>query len=201
MLLTDNNDIEISHLNNSAKSYFVEVDYGGHMASKTVFKVDGYYEVSFKKGKGKGKHISQKEASEKFWKEHPSLKNKVGCYIFAIRAGKGFTPMYVGKATISFKQEIFSSNKIVKYNDAIFGRSGTPVLFFLIHPIKKGGNNKKHISELEKHLIENGSIKNPELLNKQGKGKYEWTIEGVSKSNGGYPGKTAKQFKKMFGFY
>ena len=111
------------------------------MASTTAFKVDGPHEVSYEKGDGKGKRIEE-SAEFKFWKEHPSMKDRVGCYVFAIRAGRGFMPMYVGKAAKSFKQEIFTKDKLFKYNKAIFKRGGTPVFFFLVHPTKKGGTTK-----------------------------------------------------------
>jgi len=44
------------------------------------------------------------------------LLNTRGGYIFAIRAGKGFTPWYVGQAKKSFKQEIFTPHKKDIYN-------------------------------------------------------------------------------------
>ena len=33
-----------------------------------------------------------------------------GCYVLGIRAGQGYTPIYVGKATKSFAQECFTAH-------------------------------------------------------------------------------------------
>lgn len=66
------------------------------------FKVEGPLEVPFSQGKA-AKSISPKEAKE-FWEHHPHLERGRGCYIFAIRAGRGITPAYVGKATKTFSK-------------------------------------------------------------------------------------------------
>ncbi|MCK5241459.1 hypothetical protein KAR34_03310 [bacterium] len=50
------------------------------MASTTAFKVDGPHEISYEKGNGNGKRIEE-SAEFEFWKEHPSLKDSVGCYV------------------------------------------------------------------------------------------------------------------------
>ena len=53
-----------------------------------------------------------------FWNEvetlrqrNESLASASGCYIFAIRAGKGAKPWYVGQATKTFRQECFTPHK------------------------------------------------------------------------------------------
>jgi len=64
--------------------------------------------------------------------EDAGLADACGCYVFAIRASHGFTPWYVGQ---SQKQtiigEAMNAANIVKYNDVLNGKQGTPVLFLL----------------------------------------------------------------------
>jgi hypothetical protein len=67
--------------------------------------------------------------------KNPTLLDKRGCYVFGIRAGKGFTPAYAGKATKKFKNEVFGHHKLAKYQRYLADvAKGTPVLFFVISP-------------------------------------------------------------------
>ena len=55
-----------------------------------------------------------KNGCPEFWATLAGQKyaQECGCYVFAMRASKGFRPIYVGRATKSFKQECFASHKI-----------------------------------------------------------------------------------------
>jgi hypothetical protein len=93
-----------------------------------LFESFGPFKIPPVKGKG-GRYIA--EGCPKFWDQHPEFSEKRGVYIFAVRAGKGIRPVYVGKATKKFKQECFASQKNSKhYGPALanIGR-GTPVMF------------------------------------------------------------------------
>lgn len=72
-----------------------------------------------------------------FWNRSDELErlgDERGCYVFAIRAGRGFTPIYVGKATKSFKQECLNSANKHKFADGLADyKKGTPVLYFVRH--------------------------------------------------------------------
>src|ERR1035441_3965509 len=52
-----------------------------------------------------------------FWKDSETkpLAKERGCYLFAIRAAKGFRPIYVGKTKKSFEQECFTYHKIAQH--------------------------------------------------------------------------------------
>lgn len=148
------------------------------------------------------KHISKEHAAD-FWTQTAThgLSAKQGCYVFALRAGKGFTPWYVGQASKCFAQECFTDHKLNHFNAALFaGKKGTPVMFF-VAPI--GTKNKVPVAELnhmEKELTQDALKKNPELRNVQNTRRLpQWSIKGVVRSNRGAPPNGAKQFAKMMG--
>ena len=96
----------------------------------TTFTVKGPFEVPVKKEKV-GRLVTAEQATE-FWKGHSSVQDDVGCYVFGFRAAKGLKPMYIGKATKSFKQEIFTDHKRNKYNEALASQAkGTAIMFFV----------------------------------------------------------------------
>ena len=60
------------------------------------FLIEGPYEVPFEQRPG-GRVILYND----FWTQTDDLRDLAqerGCYVFAIRAGKGATPIYVGKS-------------------------------------------------------------------------------------------------------
>jgi hypothetical protein len=161
----------------------------------TQFEVHGPYDIPVYKGAA-GRVITDDDVRN-FWKSHPALGNNVGCYIFAIRAGKGYTPIYIGKAAKTFKQEAFSSHKLSKYQQAMVDYvRGTPVIFFVAHPVKKGMNNNSHIKQLEEFLIQTAIAVNPDLMNIKGTKREKWGIKGILRSNPGKPNNTAKELKR-----
>ena len=79
---------------------------------------------------GKAAKIVDSERLSEFWLTTNGLEKRRGCYVFAVRAAKGYRPLYVGKATKTLKQEVFATHKLEKYQRALadIGK-GTPVLF------------------------------------------------------------------------
>ena len=68
-----------------------------------------------------------------------ALGRERGCYVFTIRAGRGATPIYVGKATKSFKQECLNPSNRHKFSNGMADyKRGTPVLYFGDTRRKKG---------------------------------------------------------------
>lgn len=104
-----------------------------------------------------------------------------GCYLFAIRAAKGFRPIYVGKTKKSFEKECFTYHKVADHYQPALGNMGkdTPVLFLLTLGRGKGPINNRAIAQLEAFLIQNAVAKNPDLSNIQGTKQEEWGIKGV----------------------
>lgn len=138
-----------------------------------------------------------------FWRDPIAsrLTRERGCYLFAIRAAKGFRPIYVGKTKASYEKECFTFHKIADhYTPALADtKKGTPVLFFVVLNKTKGPLNNKAISQVESFLIQNAVAKNPELSNVQGTKKQEWGIAGVIRGGKGKCPKPAKLFRQAMG--
>lgn len=102
----------------------------------------------------------------------PGLSDACGCYVFAIRAGKGYTPYYVGQACKSsiLKESLNPANR-EKYNKVIAEYRGMPVLFFLPMKTPKGAYRKRPDGSLptldfmERWLIAEAIQKNGDLIN------------------------------------
>jgi hypothetical protein len=128
------------------------------------------------------------------------LADSIGCYLFAMRAGKGCRPVYVGKTSRSFQQECFASHKIAcHYNPALAEKCGTPVLFFIVPRPRRGKANGKVIKDLETFLIQVASAKNPDLSNVRERKEARWGISGVLRGGKGMPGKAARAFRAAVG--
>jgi hypothetical protein len=144
-----------------------------------------------------GKMVSEDQAD--FWHKHRGLAGKRGCYNFCMKAGRGITPIYVGKTKKNFEQEVFALHKVGgHYQRALLSyRRGTPVLFFLALPSKQGKPNSKIIGELEKYLIATASLVNPDLSNRTHNKAPKWGIKGVLRSTPGKIGIETQIFRKM----
>ena len=166
----------------------------------TLFEVYGPYEIPFKPQKNI-KRINQND-TKKFLDNlvENGISKKQGCYIFCLRAGPGFRPWYVGKATKGIHQECMQDGKIKRYNEILYkGNKGTPVMFFALPPGE--GKNKaptNTIDEMEKFLIKAAYEKNEDLINKHHAKDDTWTIKGVyGKYGSGKPNKQEQSFRKM----
>lgn len=166
----------------------------------TKFDVHGPFTVHLKKH-GRGFRILY----ARFWKLddiRKSLQSKRGIYVFGIRAGKGFTPIYVGRATGTvFGTECFNKSNLRKYRSALRRYvKCTPVLLLVAHPKKKGRCNKKAIDEIETFLIQLCAEKNPRLQNLRKRRSPHWSIAGVIRCSRKGPRKKAEAvLKKMAG--
>ena len=149
---------------------------------------------------GKAGRAIDRDAITEFWSTHKSVATKKGCYIFGIRAGRGYTPIYVGKATRSFKQECFTYHKLDHYHRCLVDYAkGTPVMFFAVMPATRGRTNNNVIGEVERYLIALGETANPDLSNIQGRASDTWGIKGVVRGGKGKATKAAEAFKRMMG--
>jgi hypothetical protein len=148
----------------------------------------------------------------KFWQnieqERHGLSLAVGCYVFAMRAGKGAKPWYVGKTEKrNFKDEILSVHKLNVYARALNQRKrGTPVLY-LIAKQTKGGKYAKprkggigDVHALENFLIGSCLLRNNKLLNvKQVKHPRGIIVPGYMNEAPGARTKSAKTLAKLLG--
>ena len=161
----------------------------------TQFEVHGPYTVSTSTGSA-GRRIRKLEGRSLFAR-HPAMTERRGCYVFAIRAGRGMTPIYVGKTTKGFAQECFTPHKLEKYIQCLSDyKRGTPVLFFITFPKRQGRQNDNHLGDLERFLIQTGVAENPELLNVQNTKAADWNIIGVLRSRAGKPSISAQAFRR-----
>lgn len=163
----------------------------------TMFNVHGPFDVPLQP-KVRSKMVS--EDLSPFWQQCSAMKTRVGCYVFGIRAGQGYTPLYVGKTTNSFENECFTDHKINHYNYGLGSYlKGTPVMFFVTYPPKKGKTNASDIKDLEDFLIQVGRTINPDLRNIKGVKAPTWGIKGVIRGGKGKSNSAAVDFRRVFG--
>ena len=163
------------------------------------FSVTDFFPCPIKKERN-GKVINDLAIRE-FW-ENNGYGEEVGCYVFASKAGLGMKPLYVGKTAKTFRQEIFTSEKIKKYQTAFAKQmKGTFGFFFVVLNSKRGPVNNSVICKMEKFLIETASNKNPDgLLNKvHNRKSVSWRIKGVVNATRGQPSCEAQCFKSCMG--
>jgi len=160
------------------------------------FKVHGPFTLDYEKRPG-GRTL----VFDEFWAEDSEaeyLADECGCYVFAIQ-NKGLTPIYVGQATKTFRQETFNPANKHKYHDGFSEYAkGTPVMFFIVHPSQKGKRNTKQIGEIEDFLIQSGVAKNPDLQNVRGAQKPKWSIQGVIRSGKGKRSHDESELRRLF---
>lgn len=164
------------------------------------FTVHGPYPISFEKRKG-GRTL----CFDDFWSERSAafdLADQAGCYVFAVRSGGGLKPIYVGKATKTFRQETFNAANRHKYNNGFSEyAAGTPVMYFVAHPKQSGPNNSKYIAEIESFLIQAGVAANPNIQNVRGIQKPKWSIKGVIRGGVGKRSTAEVEFGKIFNLH
>jgi len=108
-------------------------------------------------------------------------------------------PIYVGKATRTFKQETFNQANKHKYHNGFSEYAkGTPLMFFVVHPTQKGKTNTKQIGEIEDFLIQAGVAKNPDIQNVKGTGQPKWSIKGVVRGTSGKRSTAETDFATLF---
>jgi len=170
------------------------------------FVVYGPYDLQSSSG------LISKKSNAKFWEEVenevPGLSGACGCYVFRVLAGKGSTPLYVGKAEKqAFKTECFSADKMMKYNEGLATRKrGRPQLIFLAQVTQKRNDFRKpttgerpFIQALESMLIGKAFEKNPDILNIQGTRKAQkLEVEGFLNTSQLARGGPAKVLRDTF---
>jgi hypothetical protein len=141
-----------------------------------IFSVVGPFEVPvYSKNKG---HLITADCGREFCEKNHEIADLRGCYVFALRVGGGTTPYYVGRATKTFRQEVFTPEKLMKYVRCITDNIGTPVPYMVAAERNSGVKNNQ-ICDLEDFLIQNALAVNPDILNMRGKSALDWGIRGV----------------------
>lgn len=161
-----------------------------------LFEIVGPVEIPCDTGKA-GRAIAFDKLAH-FWAKSKNIAGRRGCYVFAVRAGKGYTPVYVGRATRSFHPECFTYHKLNYYHRCLIDYSrGTPVMFFVVSPRARGRANASVIGEVEKYLIALAETANPNLSNVQGRTKEWWGIRGVVRGGKGKPSIDVREFRRL----
>ena len=173
--------------------------------SSRILAVYGEYEIPFESQKSV-KRI-RKEDKDSFMDSMdqacPGLMQKMGVYIFCIRTSGGTKPWYVGKTSRSLKQEIWTPDKLVKYNEVLFDRKrGVPCFYFLAPKSRTGRQvSEKYLPLIEEFFIATAYQRNPELINKNSTSNATWCIDGVMGGGGDIRGleTSEKNFCKIMG--
>lgn len=139
----------------------------------------------------------EEEVLQTFWDDIGDGSRR-GVYVFGIRAGKGFTPLYVGRTTKqTLKTRVGQHIDSGKFNAMLRAiRKGTPVLF-LLSRVGKGRRSKDAIEELETEFINHAFRKNRDLHNDRGIRKPRYVIRGFGR---GRPSDPVVNLKTMVGY-
>jgi hypothetical protein len=116
---------------------------------------------------------SLKDLKRALDKSHVGLSDACGCYVFALRAGRGYTPYYVGQSQkTSIIADALNSSNRGKYNVILAESKGTPVIFLipLLTPTRRfrkriENGQLRAVHFLEGWLIGKAVEKNPNLIN------------------------------------
>ena len=149
------------------------------------------------------------KALRSFWdsveRVRSGLRSGAGCYLFAVRAGKGIRPWYVGQSKVAFNRECFAPHKQTIYREVMDDtEKGTPVLF-LIARVTPSGRLSKQVPEeeanfVEQRLISDATNANPQLKNSHNtKLVKTLVIPGVLNSPRGAPSEAVKCLKAALG--
>lgn len=106
----------------------------------------------------------------------------------------------MGLAVKNLGQEVFAHHKLSRYQQFLVEYAkGTPILFFIIPPEKRGKPNATQIRRIEKFLINLGLTANPKLLNQHYTTPENWGIRGVVRGGKGKTARGAASFRQMMG--
>lgn len=160
------------------------------------FVVKGPYE--FKPDGWPRQRVYTRAAADSFCEGHSEIVEGAGCYVFAFRAARGYKPWYVGRTDRAFRSEVFTNDKLQKYNEVVAsGQSGTGILMFLVAPGRAGQSRQRRIAELEIYLIQEAARKNSGLVNVHRAGGPDWGIRGVLRSGRGTSNSSTRELKKV----
>ena len=169
------------------------------MKPRTIFQVLGPRVVPTYRGKA-GRTITDADVHT-FWRNNPDVASLRGCYVFAMRGAVSSKPSYVGKATRGFRREVFQYHKLTRYQQQLADcRAGTPVLFFVALPRRRGAPPTRDVADLERFLIDAAASVNPALLNVRSMPAPVWAIAGVLRRASGKPSTAARSFERLMRF-
>ncbi len=169
------------------------------MAEPRRFEVAGPFKVPV--FGNTGQRSLDRAGLDLFWTSIPAgVSDDMGCYVFALRRGRGCIPIYVGKTVKqSFRKECFTDRYYRVLHEALLGQSGTLVVFLVRYERSRGAFNAKAVAELERFLVESALNRNPGLKNTvYTKTSPGFAIRAVHRSPG-RPSKAAVTLKATLG--
>jgi hypothetical protein len=149
------------------------------------------------------RHYAGKRTSARHVKsalQHHPISKKKGCYVFAMRAGKGRRLVYIGMTKAqSFASEMSAPHKIKKINEGMrYTKRGTLTCLLLYKAGKGAGPSKANILNIESWLIQTAYANQPYLTNTNKLPRPKWLISGVVNNGAGNPG-NGKILRKALG--
>ena len=170
------------------------------------YEIFGEFELPRKPGRKRVDTSKRREFRATLEAAHTGLASAVGCYVFAIRAGRGILPWYVGKTCKQgFYQECLEPHKLNHYNDALDSKKrGVPVLY-LVARMTQGSKFSTAMPPPEAKFLESLLIgmalrRNKELRNiVHTKFLQQLRVPGLVNSAQGGPRGPVADFKKMIG--
>jgi ribosomal protein L30/L7E len=131
--------------------------------------------AKFRVGKGRlgntsknGRRRIDTDSLEKFWHEvGHDFKPNPGVYVFAIKASRGWKPLYVGLTHQTFEKRIKKHMQAGSFDRFLKGISKGQPYLFLIGRTGKGRQNRKAINTLELDYINHCFVKNKNLHNRR----------------------------------
>jgi hypothetical protein len=173
-----------------------------------IFDVCGPYEIPRFGPKGLVNRESREALLETIAVDDDGLPDACGCYVFAIRAGQGYTPWYVGQSQQqSIIREAMNSDNLVKYNEVLNGRKGTPILFLIPLQTPTGRYAKQPdgslpaVDFLERWLIAASLEKNPDLINnRETRFLREIHVKGILNATQGEAHSASRALRQTLGF-
>lgn len=142
--------------------------------------------------------------------EVSGLSEARGCYVFAVRAGRGYTPCQVGQACKRpIAKEALSAGNRTKFNEVLraLGR-GTPILFVIPLLTASGEIRNTAISDggldevdfLERWLIASALAKNPDLIDSpRTRSMRHVRVPGIFNSRTGRPTQASGELRRTLG--
>ena len=159
--------------------------------------------------KAKCGRIPSDEAIRKICSKHKRFTECYGCYVYSVKASKGYTPIYVGSATKqTLGEEAFGPEKRLKILEQMaYYQKGTLKVSFIVPadkidsnlPTRRGKCPKNLILKMEKVLTAIAYRKNARLINKKNRALQGFFINGALNSDAGRPSGEVREFKKMIG--
>jgi hypothetical protein len=141
-----------------------------------------------------------RKALPDFWREVGSGKRR-GVYVFAVRASKGWKPLYVGRTKKqNFQKRIGQhADEHGRFNRILKNvNRGSPWLF-LIGRVGKGNKSNSAIDELEIDFINMAFERNEKLDNDRGLSDPKYLVQGFD-GRRGKPSKAVQNLKTVIGY-